>query len=191
MRKLRFALALPAIQLALTVALLRLGYWQERHPPGVFDTPYEATAVFVCHGISAPVAPVKDLFWRYIRLPEVSEPLWDALGFDLYDLVFPVGVVILWYIVGRSLDHRISGTAGSYTKTTAIMRAFQVLQVIWGIALFVNGISHILLPARWNNPVGNLLSGTMFLIWSFVLILLPGTKIVTAIRERYFPTKSA
>jgi hypothetical protein len=65
-----------------------------------------------------------------------------------------------------------------------------VLEVIVGICLLPMGIEDIGSGARWNNAVGNILSGTLFLAWSLVLITLPGAKLVKAIRRRYSGEKA-
>jgi hypothetical protein len=180
MRRLRFAIVLPVVQLVLSIGLLKWGRWQEHHPPGSFDTPYAATPVFACQGIRAPAVLLENFFRTIAPLNKVNEALSDKLHGG-YNLSFLLGVIILWYLVGRRVDHRISRSAGA--ETTVGARVSQVLQVIVGICLLPMGIADIGSGARWNNAVGNMLSGTLFLVWSLVLTTLPGAKLVKPIRR--------
>lgn len=189
MRKIRFALVLPVVQLVLAIGLLRWGIWQVHHPPGSFDTPYAATPMFACQGINAPAVLLENFFRTVAPLRRVNEMLSDRLVGG-YDLSFLVGLMILWYLVGRNVDRRVMGATSAQRRTRAGNRLFQLLQVTCGACVGIMGAKQFDYLGRWNNVVGNILSGTLFLVWSLVLITLPGAKLVKAIRRRYSGEKA-
>jgi hypothetical protein len=172
------------VQLLLAIGLLKWGVWQEHHPPGSFDTAYVATPTFACEGINAPAVFLGNVVRAVAPPRRANEAVSDKL-LGGYNLSFLLGVIILWYLVGRGVDRRISRSAGA--QTTVGARVSQALQVIVGICLLPIGIGYIGSGARLNNALGNTLSGTLFLAWSLVLIALPGATLVKAIRRRHLP----
>ena len=58
------------------------------------------------------------------------------------------------------------------------------LVMAWGACIFFESLELFRNPGRYNNSVGNLAQGTLFLLWSLILIVFPATKLVNAIRRR-------
>jgi hypothetical protein len=174
MRRLRLALSLPVIQFGIAATLLQWGY-RTPVPPG--SEMYIPTARLVCRGLNAPALlfRILDPFtWGLAgdRIPR------SMLGFDTGDIPFLVGVIVVWYLVGRALDkRRISKTAERSRIAVALIACF--LLSLGGL-LFSAGL-HDLGPARPNNsspPVGAVLT----LVWSAALIFLSGRGLARAIR---------
>jgi hypothetical protein len=50
--------------------------------------------------------------------------------------------------------------------------------VVWGIALFVEGLEGFCTPGRFDNDVGKAVVSALFMPWSFALIVIPILKLV-------------
>jgi hypothetical protein len=109
----------------------------------------------------------------------------SLFGFGTSEISFLVGVVALWYLLGRLLDRRGSLAAPKQRRMTATRLSVQLLVMILGACLFFETLQSFRDPGRYNNPVGNLAQGILFLVWSFVLVILPGFTLANGIRRRH------
>jgi hypothetical protein len=176
MRKLRFTWFLPAIQFVIATILLQWGY---RAPVSRGSEMYVPTGQLICKGLNAPA-----LLFRFLD-PIPWGPKFDwiprsILGFYTDDLFFLAGVIVVWYIVGRALDHRrTSRRARQSSVAIALVRCSLLLAL--GVILFFAGLRD-LGPRRSNNPappVGAILT----LVWSIALIFGSGRRLVASIRS--------
>src|SRR5579883_2189764 len=164
MQKLKFALALPILGLAIAAGLLQLGY--RAHAP-VNSELYVPSARLVCFGFNAPALPLRMLNpirWgpAFYWLPRY------LFGFDTDDLFLLAGVVILWYLVGRAVDRRRRPTRTEKESVTSVIR--YVLFVALAGLLLLLGV-HDLRHPGYNNlhlPIGAFLT----LAWSGVLLFI-------------------
>ena len=176
MHKLRLALIMPVIQFVVAAILLQWGY---RTPVLRGSEIYIPTARLVCRGLNAPALlfRILDPFTWGVEWHHIPRSI---LGFDTGDIPFLVGVIVVWYLVGRALDKRriISGTAVKSRIAVALVACFLLLL---GGFLFSVGL-HDLGPGRPNNPsppVGAVLT----LVWSVALIFFSGRGLVSLVRR--------
>jgi len=179
LRKLRFSIILPPIQFLLAVAMFE---WARRVPvPRGVDTLYFPTATMVCYGINAPAIFLKLLAFPFTRGAK-SWPLPSIFGYGPEELAFLVGVVILWFFVGKELDRQRLGEMASENRITPRRVLLDLLLMVFGIALFAEGLHGLHTPGKWGNYFGNIAESILFLVWSFVLIFLPGWKLIKRTR---------
>jgi len=100
LHKLRWTWALPITQSLVAASLLQWGY-SVPAPRG--SELYVPTARLICRGLNAP-ALIFRMFDPIRYGPEFDWIPRSTLGFDSDDLFFLVGVIVVWYIAGRSLD---------------------------------------------------------------------------------------
>jgi hypothetical protein len=167
MRKLTFAL--PAFQLAVAMVLLRLGH--RAVGPSGLDTLYVPTVTLVCLGINAPA-----LFLGLVpRLfPETASG--GTFGFSPWELLFLLGVVVLWYLVGRLLNNRKAAIGSRPAKKTTGGLLFTILVLALGLMIFYSG-EELIRVRPWNNPVGTVVAGILCLLWAVGLVLLSGLRL--------------
>jgi hypothetical protein len=177
MRSVRLALVLPAIQLVVATVLLRSGH----EPPAYFDTPYVPTPRLICWGLNAPALLFRGVDVLIDRWD--SAPDWGTqpvFGFYRDDLFFLLGVIVVWYLVGRALDRRrISKPAVSRRLVTVLPGHLVLLAT--GCLLFYMGVGGLTI-SRYNNP-NYPLCGVLYLIWSVILVLLSGRGLVQTLRR--------
>jgi hypothetical protein len=174
LHKLRLALIMPVIQFVVAATLLQWGY-RTPVPPG--SEIYIPTVRLVCRGLNAPALlfRILDPFTWGVEWHDVPRSI---LGFDTGDIPFLVGVIVVWYLVGRTLDKRrlISGTAVRSRIAVALVACFLLLL---GGFLFSAGL-HDFGPGRPNNP-GPPFGAILTLVWSITLIFLSGRELLTLI----------
>jgi len=143
-----------------------------------YDTLYFATPTLICGGINAParfLAATSRLFDRV----DHAQPTIAGLTLDY--VFFMIGVLILWYLVGRALDNRQLGrSAWSITKQLLAGGPLALL----GSLFFYNGLQGFLTPSRWNNQIGNIAQSLLFMLWSLVFLAVPALKIAQRLRLR-------
>jgi hypothetical protein len=177
MRKLRLALVLPIIQVAIAAILLQAAY-RTRLPRGSDAIP---DVRLICRGLNAPAL--------VFRLPNLMAPeatwipkLPSVFGFDVDDVYFLVGVVVVWYLLGRALDQRRSSRKEGGSKKATAFVVYPLLLALGGL-LFYGGLKDFGNPRSPNlgSPVGAFLT----LMWSVGLIVLSGRRLVRAIRPAF------
>jgi hypothetical protein len=179
--KLRLSWILPLVQLPLAIFLLEWGEHSAQSADVIrmrYDTLYFATPTLICGGINAParfLAATSRLFDRV----DHAQPTIAGLTLDY--VFFMIGVLILWYLVGRALDNRQLGrSAWSITK---LLLAGGPLALL-GSLFFYNGLQGFLTPSRWNNQIGNIAQSLLFMLWSLVFLAVPALKIAQRLRLR-------
>lgn len=176
MHKLKLALVLPIIQLAIAATLLQWGY---RAPVPRGSELYVPTVRLICRGLNAPA-----LLFRMLN-PIGLGPAFDwvprsMLGFDTDDLFFLVGVIIVWCLVGRALDQRRTSTTAARSRMATVLIMCLLLMAVGGLLLWL--ALHDLQHPGYENldpPVGAFLT----LMWSASLVVLSGKGLLRAIRE--------
>jgi hypothetical protein len=103
--RLKFSWLLPIGQVALAIFLLHWGQQLEISTQRRmrYDTPYVSTPALLCAGINGParfVALLSYFFYRYDHAPPT------VFGLDLERTFFFLGVAVLWFLVGRTIDAR-------------------------------------------------------------------------------------
>jgi len=169
MRKMRLALVLPIIHFVAAATLLQ---WAYRVPVPHGSGFYVPTVRLICEGLNAPALPFKALA---VFSPNAS----SVHGLPTPDVVFLVGVLLVWCIVGRALDQRWESQAAAQPTTAIALFAYALLLILSGILLFLG--LYGLGPGRPNvadPPVRAFLT----LMWSGGLIFLSGRGLVRAIR---------
>jgi amino acid transporter len=181
MRKLRFAVILPVVQLIIALALFK---WGERQWEG--KGLFVPTGRLLCHALNAPAL----LFLRLLDLfPDWSAP--RICGFYFDEIFFLPGVAVVWYLVGRALDRRVTPHAQSQSRKTIPKALFNLFLVVYGVYFF------------WTETVTwfwhrNLLifrgahayDAALYWAWSVVLILAGAVNLVKAIRPRLSSSSS-
>jgi len=172
MRKLKLAAILPALQFIIAVSLLK---WHNRlaFPPRG-DELHVSTERMICLGINGPA-------WLFSILLSPL-PISRVGIFGLYDIQFLIGVAALWYVVGKSLDRRSSGA--SVERASPGYFLWNLFLVSLGVYFFSMALASLRSLGRYNNPVGNLIEGILFFVWSVALITFPGIKLVNALRRK-------
>ncbi len=169
MRKVRLAVVLPIVQFAAAAILLQ---WARRVPVPPGSAFYVPNVRLICDGLNAPAL----LFGALAIFGSYTS---SFLGFPTSDLLFLVGVIIVWYIVGRVLDRRRNSKAAPQRGIATALVMYPLLLMLGSLLLFlgVYGLG----PHRPNiadPPVGAFLT----LMWSGTLIFLSGRGLVRAIR---------
>jgi len=181
-RKLELAVVAPITQFVLATALLLTAH---RIPElWGLDTPYVSTPALICYGINAPAALIKAL-GIFITAEFINRPL-AAYGFGIEDLWFLSGVVIVWYLVGRTLDRFRSGEEPQKLRMLSVREiAVSLLLLLLGGYFSYLAVDAFHIFGKWNNPVGNIAEGLLFLVWSFALVLTSAQKLVNRIRSKH------
>ena len=172
----RFAVLLPLVQSLIALCLWQWGLHMQR--PKSDEIFYTPTPILVGYGISAPALVFKALAalplrWAY------RPPVWIG-HFNLEDLFFFLGVVVLWYSFGTVFDHW--GSRGLLPRLNPWRLLRDIGLVILGAFLLGGGIDGLSKPwTRLNNP-GIFAEQILFIAWGLVLVLLPGGQLLRALR---------
>jgi len=160
MRNVKLAVVLPLVQAIAAAALLCMA--------GPLRGPPVATARLICVGLNAPA-----LFFSFVGIGTV-------FGIDGSDLSFLVGVIVVWYLVGRTLDRRrVPRTTGDSAMVPTVGYCF--LLALGGLLFYVGLLN-------FQNPTFDNLGhrperGILTLLWSCSLIFLSGRALVRMIRH--------
>ena len=181
LRELRTAIVLPMVQTVVAVLLLQRGY-QLRSTLGPHPSPfYVPTVTQVCYGISAPAVFLR--FATFLLGAKLTPP---SIGnFDAGDLLFLLGVVLVWYLVGRAIDAR---HRGSTAKSSGGKLAANSLLMVLGIALLCFGIGGALSDST-ENLKGAAVQIGLSVLWGCCLTVVSGARIVAALRSRTIVAK--
>lgn len=101
----------------------------------------------------------------HLNAPMTAPP--PIRGFDLADLLFLSGVLVVWHLVGRALDARFFGTSASGQRNRPLYW-LRFLSLAVGISLF--GVA--LGPMRsqsFNNGIGHTAEVILVLTWPIAL----------------------
>jgi hypothetical protein len=166
-RKLRLAVALPTIQFVFAVITLQ-------QPSSGF---YVSTSRLVCWGLSAPAL----LFRVQASWGPLSTLVPASMfGIPTSDLFFLVGVIVVWYLVGRAVDRRLWPKPARTTPTiTVVVRCFLVA---------VGGLLSYAALEDFHDPTLSNIGrrperGILTLAWGAGLVIFAGRGIVMTIRS--------
>jgi hypothetical protein len=179
MRRLRLALILPPLQLAFAVVAVMVFTYQSRG----LDAPDDFLIWQLCCGVNAPArfaALILGVFcnWLGHGLERLNNVAWG-------EFYFFVGVVLMWFVIGYALDRRQARTNRVRPKPTVSKLVINVILLSLGTLLFIAGVQSLLtsismlkMPratvGRFLRSDPPLVVGIFFLLWSFVLIVIPG-----------------
>jgi hypothetical protein len=170
---------LPLIQVTLAGVLLK---WGEYHPHptwwvrGMYSSFWAPTPIHVCYGINAPayrLVPALNtlVFGRFIH---------KMAGFYPVEQVLLLGVVVLWYLVGKEIDawRRPDEFPDPKPGTEKIVR--NCIITLYGILLLVT----MDFRNADNNAMGDLMERILWFVWALALIFLPMQKLLAMFRHK-------
>jgi hypothetical protein len=169
MEKVKYSLALPSIQLLLAFALWP--YWVRSQSPLATSAP-----ILIYYGINAPALPFKAL----------AVPLRDRVGLWPEQILFFVGVIIVWFLVGKAFDrYRTSGISGQASRFTIARAAWNMLLITSGMVAFIASVTDVAgLQMSWRRSEAAKLFVIMILVWSVLLIVIPALILRNDIRNK-------
>jgi hypothetical protein len=161
MRKLKLAVALPAVQAIVAATLLYMA--------GPLRGPPVPTARLICVGLNAPA-----MFFSFVGVDTI-------FGIDASDLFFLLGIIVVWYFVGRALDRRrVPRTIRESTMVRAVTHSF--LLAMGGLLLYI-GLLNFRYPI-FENLGRRPERGILTLSWSCCLIFFSGKALLRMIHVR-------
>jgi len=171
MRSMKLAVVLPTFQFMVAAILLLPQY-------RTAATFHVTTDRLICLGLNAPA-----LFFRLLDPIGWGPAFWglprSILGYDTDDCFFLMGVIVVWYLVGRALDHRRTSEVARRPRLVVVLTAYPFLLALGGL-LFVLGVAGFQEPQFSNfghRPEREILT----LMWSVSLIFFSVRGIVKAI----------
>jgi hypothetical protein len=182
MRPIKFAILLPVAQLVIAGILLQ---WAKHAPfshSGI-DTPYVPTARMICYGLSAPADRLRMLD---SLLTSRLTPSWTLMGFYFDEWLFLIGVIAVWYFVGRKIDSYRLSNVETPQETSRSALFFNGLVFLFGLYLLLVTIINFGSPLRsprGGNLVGSIVETVLFFAWSLFLILTPGRRLRKFVRS--------
>lgn len=174
--RLRLAFILPLLQFLLAISLL---HWGNRIEVETmrrmrYDTPYMSTPALICTGINAPARLLEAISFFFRRVDHAPPKIF-GLGLD--DVLFFVGIIALWFLVGYILDkRRSSGGSQSVWSIGKLLLAGVPLSVMGALFLY-GSVSGFMAGSPFNNKTGTLLQSFLFLFWAFILLGVPATNL--------------
>ena len=170
----KLAIVLPIVHCVLILALWEWAFHAPR--PRAADISYVPTPILVGYGINAPALALKALAdpvrltnWAVVRLGE----------FRLQDILFFLGVALLWWLIGTSFDRWRSGEQPARLNPWKVVRVLVLVGI--GVFLLGAGIDGLTKPWTHINQPGNLADQILFVGWGLVLIVLPGMELAKAL----------
>lgn len=171
MRTIKLSVLLPSGQFLLSLGLLLLGRHYPDRQRGM-DTPFAPTATMLCHGLTAPAEIFRHIA-SYLFPTKVNSEPFAVFGLGLDDSAFLLGVVLVWYLVGRRLETGKSPVGASDRTSRSVSFFSNTLLVLWGVYVLVVCVSTFGSPRSspsGGNFVGNAIEGILFLLWSLLMI---------------------
>ena len=170
MRKLRLSILLPTIQLPLAVTLWE---WGARIRTSTVGPDHFRSGPLLSYGINAPAVFLRLAAFPFTRTDSSASHL-SLFGYGLEELSFFLGVVILWVLVGKYFDLRMSNTTlhnrQSTRRALSIDLIAALIVAVMAIALFVEGVEGLRIPFRWGSYWGTIEESVLFLVWSVALL---------------------
>jgi hypothetical protein len=106
------------------------------------------------------------------------------------DILFVMLVAAFWYLIGRRFD-RIESAGVALESLRGIKIIWKSLVLLYGINLLIVICLHNVLftkpPSETGgdaNFLGDLIYQVLWLVWSLILIVVPGRDLLLAIRRR-------
>lgn len=148
-----------ALAFLLAATLLAIGHQASVAGGERFDTPYVPTVTLLCLGLNAPAT--------LLMIPAAFNLLrqWSFLGFADSEWYFLLGVAVTWFTVGRTLNRPLIDSGREILRW--VLRIVLVLLATW---LVYAGLFQTRMQP-YNNPFGNKLEATLFMLWAIVLLM--------------------
>jgi hypothetical protein len=198
MREVRFAFVLPIVQVFIAAILL---VWSDLAIPIVYRNwwrfPRREVFIDECviatntisHGINGPALLFRGLA---VSLRLRGHPVW---GVSVEDVFYLAGVVVLWYLAGRTLDRRRFRIKKSASRMSTGRVWFNLFLVFWGTLLFVGCFTSFYELTRasgvnihtfyFNSDIWAL---AFIFVWALILLILPGLNLAHWIQSRRVDT---
>jgi hypothetical protein len=134
LRKLRFSLALPIVQVVITAVLT---LWADRVDWLLVDSKRVPGPFVHIHLLVLALR----MIWRGVNAPTwplslAASSNYSMLGSSAGELLYLAAVAALWYLVGRFLDRR-RGLQPLESRQIPLRKSvFAVCTIAWGIGLF-------------------------------------------------------
>jgi hypothetical protein len=190
-RKLKLALALPAVQVSITTVLMlwadRVGWMlmggDHRAPGPYVRVHLMAIKVrYIWSGVNAPTFP-------FCLVTGVWPPV---LHLAIGEVLYLIAVALLWYWVGSFFDHRKGSAVLAIPPAgTSRKSIFRFLVVAWGMLLLFGNVwtigdafPELYLGGRLFRPEVAIVR-TLFLLWSAILVVFPGLKLAQDLRRKW------
>ena len=183
-------MALPVAQLLIGI----IAFYANHQFSWVFYSDYKGppthgTLVFAelalsakvfCTGVSAP-ALVFWFFGAFAAEPRLNTQPLSVVGFNLEEILFFLGVVVLWYSVGRAIELHCSSKSSNYRGLLISDRCALIMLMAWGLVLLAIDIWFLSYMPLSNGgwaphsflDFPRIAVMSMSLIWSMLLIVLP------------------
>ncbi len=176
MQKLKYSLALPSLQLLLALALWP--YWVRSQ-----DWPAPSPPILIYYGINAPALAFKAL----------AVPLRDKVGFWPEQILFFVGVVVVWLLIGNEFDRRRpSKISGQSSRLTIAKTIWNMLMMAAGTAVFILSVTDVDgLQRSWRRSEAAKAFVILMLVWSLILIVVPALILRNDFRDKRSNPKSS
>jgi hypothetical protein len=178
MLKLKLAIILPIFMLCLAFPVS----WQQGRvdarllPKREYPVISHATSVY--RGLNGPAVLFEGLCRAVLPIDRVDHPPLVFLGVSAGQILFFIGIALLWFGTGLSFDRRLGSQSHPGAEWTLWRIAGNLLLLAFAITLFGGGVFAI----RHGNsdPIeDHLIQGILFLGWSIVLALASGHKLAT------------
>jgi hypothetical protein len=173
----KLALVLPIVQFAIAAPLLYLA--------GANRSPVPTTRL-VCSGLNAPAV----LFAKLIAAAGVALKWLPGLVYlpgldydvEISDIFILVGVILVWFLVGRSIDRQRGPNPEVKSRTATALLWYTFLFATGGLLFFV-GLLDFQQP-NFDNLSHRLYRGILTLLWAVSLIFIASKGLTRTIRSR-------
>lgn len=187
MRKLRWSLGLATLQSSLALTLV---VWSRHIPPegGAFRSGARAsipTLLFYSHGLSLPAWLAAKTLTSLMSLTLHQASQVVLFGYELSEVLFVVGVFVLWFIVGRVFDYGCSAASRWLDATTNGKIVINLALLILAFYLLVEAVAAAVFELQYApnsllNDRGVVIA--LGLLWALILAVVSGRKIVAKFR---------
>jgi hypothetical protein len=140
-----------------------------------YDTLYMSTPALICTGFNAPARLLLTAMSLFFQRVDHAPPTIFGLGLDY--VLFLIGVIALWFLVGSVLDQRRSSPEPRRVWSGAKLFLVGVPLSLMGALFLYASVSGCIDRWRFNNQTGNLLQSILFLLWSLILLGVPATSL--------------
>ena len=173
-RRLKLALVLPVAQVVIT-AILTL--WADQVTWLLGDSNRVPGSFTHFHLLVISLR----LIWRGVNAPTC--PLCAARS-NIGELLYLAAVAVLWYLVGRFLDHRRGVQPGASYESQKQKTAVAVLTLVWGVALLALGIIESDRQVSASFRVEARIICALFFLWGSLLVAIPTRELLLAGRRK-------
>ena len=184
MPKIRFAIALPILMLCVAIGAVRWRSFVQAHSVSYSEYGFDPTVSLIVEGVNAPAVLFSELCVEFLPVYRMNGTPSTLLGIGIEHLLFLFGVVVLWFFVGRAIDHRQeAGPSLQRHQPGNLAILLSLAQAIVGVVLFWLALIPFSNPRNSVNPLGSIAKGVLFMVWALVLIVPSGLLILGRFRR--------